>query len=297
MKKGGKALIKHLSGEYEAIEYTENNVVMLYDNNEDENYPVHWHNAVEMIMPLQNGFTVCADNKVYELGERDFILIPSGELHSLNAPKNGRRLILQFDSAMISDSPALSVLSPVFSEIFLINSRADKELGSCVKKIMLDIYDEYFSDDELSKVKIYLKILNLVMAIREAQLIGYEEKLNKVYQKSPEYSQKFALVYKYIDQNYMYDISLDKLSAIAGYSKYHFCRIFRQFSSVSYIDYINLKRAKAAEKLLLEPDIPITEVAMRSRFLSLTSFNRIFKEMKHCTPSEFRKMYKDSFIV
>ncbi len=290
-------MIKHLSGEYESVEYNENNFIMLYDNNEDESYPVHWHNAAEMIMPLQNGFTACADNKVFELGERDFILIPPGELHSLNAPENGRRLILQFDWSVLSNMSFLSALAPVFSEVFLINSRSDKELGSFVKKIMLDIYDEYFSEGELSKVRIYLKIMNMIMAIREAQLIGYEEKLSKVYEKSHEYSQKFALVFKYIDQNYMYDISLDKLAAIAGYSKYHFCRIFRQFSSVSYIDYINSKRAKAAEKLLLEPDIPITEVAMRSGFLSLTSFNRIFKSIKHCTPSEFRKMYKDSFIV
>lgn len=290
-------MIKNLSGDYESIEYVKNNVIMLYDNNEDENYPVHWHNAVEMIMPLQNGFTVCADNKVFDLSERDFILIPPGELHSLNAPENGRRLILQCESSVLSGSPALSILSPVFSEIFFINSRSNKELGSFVKKIMLDIYDEYFSEGELSSAKIYIKILSLITAIREAQLIGYEEKISQVYEKSPEYSQKFALVYKYIDQNYMYDISLDKLSAIAGYSKFHFCRIFRQFSSVSYIDYINSKRAKAAEKLLLEPDIPITEVAMRSGFLSLTSFNRIFKSIKHCTPSEFRRMYKDSFIV
>lgn len=290
-------MIKHLSGDYESIEYTKNNLVMLYDNNEDENYPVHWHNAVEMIMPLQNGFTVCADNKVFELGERDFILIPPGELHSLSAPENGRRLILQCDSSVLSGSSALSSLSPVFSEIFLINSHSDKELGSFVKKTMLDIYDQYFSEGELSRAKIYLKILNLITAIREAQLIGYEEKLSQVYEKSPEYSQKFALVYKYIDQNYMYDISLDKLSSIAGYSKYHFCRIFKHFNSVSYIDYINSKRTKAAEKLLLEPEIPITEVAMRSGFLSLTSFNRIFKNIKHCTPSEFRKMYKDSFII
>ena len=87
------------------------------------------------------------------------------------------------------------------------------------------------------------------------------------------------------------DISLDELAYVAGYSKYHFSRIFRQYNSMSYLQYINARRTKAAEVLLLDPNMPVTEVAMRSGFKSLTTFNRIFKEIKHCTPTDFKKLY------
>ena len=63
---------------------------------------------------------------------------------------------------------------------------------------------------------------------------------------------------------------------------------------MSYLQYINTRRTRAAEMLLLDPSIPITEVAMRSGFSSLTTFNRIFKEIKHCTPSDFKKFYSSN---
>ena len=89
----------------------------------------------------------------------------------------------------------------------------------------------------------------------------------------------------------MEDISLDQLASLAGYSKYHFSRIFKQYNSMSYIQYINAKRIKMAERLLMDSNLPITEVAMRSGFSSLATFNRTFKEIKHCTPTDFQKLY------
>lgn len=49
-----------------------------------------------------------------------------------------------------------------------------------------------FPGGSFQGLKIYLKILNLITAIREAQLIGYEEKFSQVYENPLEYSQKFA---------------------------------------------------------------------------------------------------------
>lgn len=135
-----------------------------------------------------------------------------------------------------------------------------------------------------------MEVVGLLTAVREDQLRQNQEKMECDDEKLNEYSEKFGTVLKYIDNNYMYDISLDQLADVAGYSKYHFSRIFKQYNSMSYIQYINARRTKAAEQLLFEPDIPITEVAMRSGFKSLTTFNRIFKEIKHCTPTDFKKL-------
>ena len=129
------------------------------------------------------------------------------------------------------------------------------------------------------------------MALREYQLEQQKLVMDCDDDKIDEYSEKFGTVLKYIDNNYMYDITLDQLADVAGYSKYHFSRIFKQYNSMSYLQYINARRTKAAELLLLDPGIPITDVAMRSGFKSLTTFNRIFKEIKHCTPTDFKKLY------
>ena len=49
-------MIQHLNGDFETVEYNNNGFILLYDNVENEDYPMHWHNAIEIIMPLINDF-------------------------------------------------------------------------------------------------------------------------------------------------------------------------------------------------------------------------------------------------
>ena len=285
-------MIKNLSGEYETVEYENQRFVMLYDNDEIEEYPTHWHNAVEVIIPLHNGFTVTVGGTDYHLNEKEIIIIPPGELHSMPA-QEGRRIIFQCDNSIISDIPALEALLPVFSEAFYITPNVSKELYILSRKSILDIYSEYYSKSTLADVKIYLCLINMITAVREYQLTQAADAFSGE-MAGREDSKKFNMVMKYINQNYMFEIPLEKIADIAGYSKYHFSRIFKKYNNVSYIQYINGKRIKAAERLLIDPALSVTEVAMRAGFSSLTTFNRAFKKAKNCTPTEFKTLYKIS---
>ncbi|MGN0616817.1 AraC family transcriptional regulator [Ruminococcus flavefaciens] len=285
-------MIKNLSGEYETVEYENQRFVMLYDNDEIEEYPTHWHNAVEVIIPLHNGFTVTVGGTDYHLNEKEIIIIPPGELHSMPA-QEGRRIIFQCDNSIISDIPALEALLPVFSEAFYITPNDSKELYILSRKSILDIYSEYYSKSTLADVKIYLCLINMITAVREYQLTQAADAFAGE-TAGREDSKKFNMVMKYINQNYMFEIPLEKIADIAGYSKYHFSRIFKKYNNVSYIQYINGKRIKAAERLLIDPALSVTEVAMRAGFSSLTTFNRAFKKAKNCTPTEFKTLYKIS---
>ena len=283
-------MIKHLSGDFETVEYDTQKYAMLYDNVQTEEYPVHWHNAVELIMPIKNEYTVTVNASDYLVPENDVLIIPPGELHSMPAIP-GRRIIFQCDNSILGEISALEPVMRSLNMPVLINADMDKELHVLAKKTMLDILSLYNSKSELADVKIYVKVIELFMALREFQLEQQKLVMDCDDEKIDEYSEKFGTVLKYIDNNYMYDITLEQLADVAGYSKYHFSRIFKQYNSMSYLQYINARRTKAAELLLLDPSIPITEVAMRSGFKSLTTFNRIFKEIKHCTPTDFKKLY------
>ena len=283
-------MIKNLAGDFETVEYDEQKYSMLYDNVETEAYPVHWHNAVEIIMPLKNDYTVNGGGVDYNIHENDVLVIPPGELHSMPAIP-GRRLIFQFDNRFLGD---VSVLEPIMRGLntpVLINSELNKELHIVAKKVMTEIHSLYRIKHEITDIKIYIHLIKLFMAMKEFRLEQHKILLDCDDATISEYTEKFGTVFQYIDENYMYDISLDELAYVAGYSKYHFSRIFRQYNSMSYLQYINARRTKAAEVLLLDPNMPVTEVAMRSGFKSLTTFNRIFKEIKHCTPTDFKKLY------
>ena len=283
----GKAMIVHLNGDYETVDYVQNRSVLLYDNIENEDYPPHWHNALEVIMPLTNGFEAVCGGKEYKLNERNILIIPSGVLHSLKA-QTGRRLILLMDNSAFIDNPALTELIPVVGDPVLINNEYPHEFLEFAGSIIKDIYMLYSNFNDVSEVYIYIKLLTLLAKIKEYRLSRVK------YDDDGRYTETFSVVLRYIDQNYMNDITLEELSSIAGYSTYHFSRLFKKYSNTTFINFLNRRRVRAAEMMLLESENSITDVAMKSGFSSLTTFNRVFKLINGYTPSEYKKLYRMS---
>ena len=278
-------MIVHLNGDFETVDYAQNRSVLLYDNIENEEYPLHWHNAIEIIMPLTNGFEAVCAGKEYRLRERDILIIPSGMIHMLKA-QTGRRLILLCDNNSFVNTPALSKLYPVMSEPILINDEYPHEFVEAAGSLIKDMYVLYSNFNDVSEVYIYIKVLTLLARVKESQLSRLK------YDDYGRYSDTFNIVLKYIDQNYMNDVTLEELSSYVGYSTYHFSRIFKKYSNTTFVNYLNRRRVKAAELMLLESGNSITDVAMKSGFSSLTTFNRVFKRINGYTPSEYKKLYR-----
>jgi AraC-like DNA-binding protein len=105
---------------------------------------------------------------------------------------------------------------------------------------------------------------------------------------------KFNTVMDYIDSHYTEDLNQDDIAASVGFSKYHFSRLFKQYTNYTFSSYITRRRIRAAENLLEQPELSVTEVALQSGFPSISTFNRVFKQVKNCTPSEYRE--KNSYI-
>ena len=146
-------MIKHLTGEYETVEYDSRKYIMLYDNTDNEAYPVHWHNVIEIIMPVENHYIVTVGDREFEIPEFDTLIIPSGELHSMPAVK-GRRIIFQCDNSILEEFPVLEQVMRGFSVPIIINKDYDSQLHILAKKTMLDLLSLYQSMSELSEAKI-----------------------------------------------------------------------------------------------------------------------------------------------
>ena len=94
----------------------------------------------------------------------------------------------------------------------------------------------------------------------------------------------------YIDEHCTEDLTLESVADRAGFSKYHFSRLFKQFSGQTFYQYVSKKRIEQAELLLAREDMSITDVASASGFESLSAFIRMFKLIKGMTPTQYRKM-------
>lgn len=281
-----------LNGVFEKVSFTDNSSILLHVNREYEDYPIHWHSAIEIIMPLENGYSVTMNKTQYSLKEGDILIIPPGELHELYAPPTGTRIIFMFDFTLVSSLKGFSSILPVITQPRLITRENSPDIYEEERKLLIGIKDEYKGGNTLWEASIYSMIIQMFVLIGRNHIDSGGLFPDVRANKQKEYIEKFNKIFEYIDKNYTEDISLETVADVAGFSKFHFSRLFKQFTDTSFYDYLNMRRIKAAENLLLDPSLPITEIALQSGFSSISTFNRVFKAFKKCTPSEFKDLYR-----
>lgn len=99
---------------------------------------------------------------------------------------------------------------------------------------------------------------------------------------------------KYIKQNLTNkDISVEMLAEKACMSVSNFHKKFKNTLGVSPIDYLNSEKIKFSKLLMSEnTDLPLSDVAYKTGYNSVSYFIRKFKEHELITPSQYRKLLK-----
>ena len=107
--------------------------------------------------------------------------------------------------------------------------------------------------------------------------------------KATEYAARFNAVFDYIDKHLEEELTLEQLSQVACFSKYHFHRQFSDYTGISVFKYVQLVRLKrACYRLAFNRFERITDIALDARFENPESFSRAFKNTFGQTPSDFR---------
>lgn len=282
-------MIENLQGIKEIVNFKAKAKIRLYLNNEYEEYPTHWHSPLEIIMPLEKCYHVTCCKDLFTLNEGDILLINPGVIHSMKA-EAGKRLILQADYALLHSIKELETTLSTISPAIIITSDDEPETHEKIKQLMIEISNEYFSDAPLTEAAIYSKLIEIYVLIGRSN-IPNTKSTNININKQREYTERFMNICDYINEHYSEDLTLDYVAKISGFSKYHFSRLFKQFTNISYYKYLNKKRIENAEKMLIDKELTITDIALRCGFSNLSSFIRMFKIMNDCTPSEFKSMY------
>lgn len=284
-------MIEKLTGTRETVFHPDNLQVRLYINKEYEDYPMHWHTDTEIIFPIENTYTVVINKTRYELNPGDIIIIPPGEIHELYAPPSGIRYILQCDNTLLSNLGGIDSISNGFYPCVYIPSSNNTTYHQQLVGILNQVVDEYINHPPLYEASIN-SLLTSFLVIVGRNCIKIDRQSNTVVKKKQhQYIDKFLHICQYINDHCTEDLTIDKLATWAGFSKYHFSRLFCNFSGVTFYDYLIKRRIIYAESLLADPSLSIVEIAMRSGFNSLSTFNRNFRTIKKCTPTEYRSMH------
>ncbi len=94
---------------------------------------------------------------------------------------------------------------------------------------------------------------------------------------------------QYIHNNYATDISLEQVSKTVNLSKYHFSRLFKEITGLTYQSYVNRIRIEQAKKMLNDDALSVTDAGYAVGYSDLTHFERIFKKIVGSSPSQYRR--------
>ena len=109
---------------------------------------------------------------------------------------------------------------------------------------------------------------------------------------TPESSQNALVmdhVRRYLEDNYMFDISLDSVGEILHISPASLSAQFKKYQKMNFLDCLTELRINAAKELLNDPFRSSAEVASMVGYEDASYFARAFKKRTGVTPTQYRK--------
>lgn len=124
--------------------------------------------------------------------------------------------------------------------------------------------------------------LSIEQAMQEAITLLYQVKSN-IYRK------EVLRITEILQENVENKITLDCLAQEVNMNVNYLCRVFKQDTGRSIVQYMNELKINKAIELLKLPDTRIKEVASQVGIDDPFYFNRVFKKIVGLSPSDFRK--------
>ncbi len=248
----------------------------------------HIHDECEMHLILEGGATYFFKDRSYKLKAGDIVFINSNIPHRAIIEKGMKKIFVHFainvelKNFYKSLSNYINTTS-ADAAYFTLGTQEYDELRSCLDNIISEnaMKNTAYEDYIIAEIYKIIAILYRYDVIKNPESIYHSYGIDKI-----------MPVLDYIHNHYNENISLNKMSDLINIDKSHLCRLFKKSVNSSLVDYVNLIRVAKAESLLLLTEDGISEIAQHVGFDSSAYFSKVFKKIKSCTPSQYRKYKK-----
>ena len=161
------------------------------------------------------------------------------------------------------------------------------------RSYVVKLMRKLFKTSEMERLIVLLEILRLLSETTGMKMLTASGVYNDF---NEEDGKRLDAVYRFTMSQFSRRITLHEVAAIANMTVNSFCRYFKRRTRKSYIDFLTEVRIGQACKLLQHDDRSISQVCFEVGFNNLSNFNRKFKELNDCTPSEFRRYQEKALI-
>ncbi len=253
--------------------------------------PLHCHREFEFLYVPTGAINCLAGSNSIDIHAGEVLFLNSYVPHETNSISDDTSCVLiQFDEndfVANIESKTLKHLSRFFkldtNETALITEKSPQH--KLLVSNILAIFDEYKAQN--SSMETFIKgYVYIILGILYRS--GIVQSTKGIYESEMLLKIMPALIY--IEENYNKKLTLDEVSRIAGLSSTYFCKIIKSVLGATLIEYINFVRVCVAEHALFSTSQSVIEVAYGCGFPSVSYFNKVFKSIVGCTPSQYKKI-------
>ncbi|MBR5270796.1 MAG: helix-turn-helix transcriptional regulator [Clostridia bacterium] len=253
----------------------------------------HYHNYIEFLYALSPGACVWINGKSHKFNEGDFVIINSGELHTVTFNENANYICVKF--------------SP---QILYAYEQALYEFKYVMPFLFDNAHQKYFSKDELKNTNIHKLTIEIMQEwnkkepayelVLRANILRIFSEVFRFWHKNKSLISETALTdtlkkaLVYIGENYS-STTEKEVAKHCNISYNHFSYSFKNLMGQSFNQYLTTIKIREAEKILVSSNKSITEIALDTGFSSASHFISRFKHYKHVTPKQFRDKNKKAF--
>ncbi len=230
-----------------------------YNTYTDLTFPSGLHSHCEIIAVSQGEMTVMANAEPVTLKEGEGVFLPGYVIHSFLTPEHSRCHIWEYDPSFIREKLSTNI------QIFCFSTEA------------LALFDKRRDDTDLyaKKSEIYYLASCICSDTAEVYTLKSDDVIGKTCY--------------YIAEHFQEEITLTDVAAYAGVSPAYLSRTFKSSVGLSFSACLTCTRIDHAMNQLKYGNASVTDIALLSGFGTLRNFNRFFKRITGCTPSEYRK--------
>ncbi len=242
----------------------------------DKNHPryniaPHWHSDFELIRVLEGELKLSLDESEYILKCGDAAIFAGGTVHSAK-PKNCVYESIVFSQNLVSVSNQYRSSVKRCKNIFYNYGKTVDELFNCLLS-----KENGYEFDFMSRIYTLFKEFLLTKKVADTKGVS-ESKFRKI---MPAITM--------IEENYHSALTLSSLAESCDMSPNYFCRLFKDLTQKTPIDYINIYRINTACKMIELDKESISDIAYNCGFNDLSYFIKIFQRHKGISPKAYAR--------
>lgn len=251
---------------------------------------------IKIICMLKGNTTLQIDGSIINLNQNEILLINAMIPHAfIGINEQASILSIHIKASTVCGCSMCSEIEYFYSFITYKDFTFKKlcslppEDQFILSRAIKEIIDEMIDFSAAHDFMISSNIYKIIGILYKNNVFNYH-KYQKLH-KEINTLKKLKRVFIFIESNFNDNISLRHLSDMCGHDYYYFSKLFVRVCGDSLIKYINYVRiCKSIELMIIYRDrIPVKNIIEKAGFSSLTYFNRVFKQIKKISPSEYRK--------